>query len=87
MLAKMRLRLPDSMPLIGVGGVHNAETAFQKMEAGANLVQLYSGMVYGGPGLPAKILMGLSKLCAAQNISSISDIVGREAENWARFNS
>jgi dihydroorotate dehydrogenase len=44
-----------SIPLIGVGGIHNTETALAKMQAGASLVQLYTGFIYEGPGLVRKI--------------------------------
>ena len=47
------------LPIIGVGGVHSAETAQEKLDAGATLVQLYSGLVYEGPRLAGKILRGL----------------------------
>ena len=63
-LAKMRKRVGPLMPLIGAGGVDSAETALAKIEAGADLVQLYTGMIYQGPGLAAKILRGLSKAVA-----------------------
>lgn len=82
-LAKMRQRMTDAFPLIGVGGVTSSETAFQKIEAGASLVQLYSGMVYGGPELPARIVTGLSTLCDREGLTSISDAVGRDCERWA----
>ncbi|MEP0944637.1 MAG: quinone-dependent dihydroorotate dehydrogenase [Rhizobiaceae bacterium] len=83
-LAKMRLRLATDFPLVGVGGVHSAESAFAKLEAGANLVQLYSSMVYEGPGLPGQILEGLAQRCDAEGIKNISQIVGRAADHWAR---
>ncbi len=82
-LAKMRLRLPDTFPLIGVGGVYDADTAFAKMEAGASLVQLYSGLVYQGPGLPGQILSGLQRRCDEEGLISISQAVGRSAQEWA----
>jgi dihydroorotate dehydrogenase len=44
-----------SIPLIGVGGIHNAQTAKDKLYAGATLVQLYSGFIYEGPGLVKRI--------------------------------
>ncbi|NKB53058.1 MAG: quinone-dependent dihydroorotate dehydrogenase [Rhizobiaceae bacterium] len=84
-LAKMRLRLPTDFPLIGVGGIHSAETAFAKIEAGANLVQLYSGMVYQGPGLPGAILNGLRQQCDEENLTNISQAVGRSAKDWANI--
>ena len=46
-------------PIIGVGGIDGAESAREKMEAGASLVQVYSGMIYEGPGLPSRIVEGL----------------------------
>ncbi|KAI9550116.1 hypothetical protein GHT06_005010 [Daphnia sinensis] len=48
-----------SFPIIGVGGIFSAEDAIEKLEAGASLVQVYSGMVYEGPGLVKKIKKGL----------------------------
>ena len=83
-LAKMRLRLPREFPLIGVGGVHSAETAFKKIEAGASLVQLYSGLVYKGPGLPEDILQGLIGYCDTEKLPSITEAVGRSAQDWAK---
>ena len=44
-----------SFPIIGVGGIHSAEDAKEKLEAGADLVQLYTGFIYEGPGLVKKI--------------------------------
>lgn len=49
-----------SLPVIGVGGVSDTDSARAKTEAGARLVQLYTGLVYGGPGLPRKIARGLA---------------------------
>jgi dihydroorotate dehydrogenase len=46
-------------PIIGVGGIDGVEAAREKLEAGASLVQVYSGMIYEGPGLPARIVAGL----------------------------
>jgi dihydroorotate dehydrogenase len=47
------------MPVIGVGGVMTADDARRKLDAGAALVQLYTGLVYGGPGIAGQILRGL----------------------------
>jgi dihydroorotate dehydrogenase len=41
----------NAFPVIGVGGIHSAADALEKMEAGADLVQLYTGFIYEGPGL------------------------------------
>jgi dihydroorotate dehydrogenase len=50
-LRRMRARLPESIPLIGVGGIDSGADAAAKMSAGATMVQLYSGLVYRGPAL------------------------------------
>ena len=44
-----------SFPIIGVGGIHSAEDAIEKLEAGASLIQLYTGFIYEGPALIKKI--------------------------------
>ncbi len=50
-LRRLRTRLPESIPLIGVGGICSGADAAAKMSAGATMVQLYSGLVYRGPAL------------------------------------
>lgn len=82
-LAEARRLVGRSMVIIGVGGVDSAETAWQKLLAGADLVQLYTGMVFGGPGLPARIIAELGRRIDHAGIKSIGEIVGSEAERWA----
>jgi len=82
-LAKMRRRVGEALPIIGVGGVNSAETAAEKIRAGADLVQLYSCMVYAGPGLPAAIVRGLSQICDRERLASIRDIRGTRTDDWA----
>jgi dihydroorotate dehydrogenase len=82
-LAKMRQRVGPDLPIIGVGGVSSAETAAEKIRAGANLVQLYSCMVYEGPSLPGRIVRGLSQLCDREKLTSIGDIRGSRTDYWA----
>ena len=50
-LRMLRTRLPDSIPLVGVGGIMRGADAMQKTAAGASLVQLYTGLIYRGPKL------------------------------------
>ncbi|SOC46184.1 dihydroorotate oxidase A [Rhizobium subbaraonis] len=85
-LAKMRKRVGEALPIIGVGGVNSAETAAEKIRAGADLVQLYSCMVYAGPGLPASIVKGLSALCDRERLASIRDLRGTRTHYWAAQN-
>ena len=54
-LAAVRMRVAPAFPLVGVGGVFTADDVRAKMRAGANLVQLYTGFVYEGPGLPSRL--------------------------------
>ncbi|MBW3097449.1 quinone-dependent dihydroorotate dehydrogenase [Pseudohoeflea coraliihabitans] len=82
-LAKMRQRLGPKMPLIGAGGVESAETAAEKMRAGADLVQVYTGFIYGGPSLPQSILEGLSQLCDREGLEHIGALRDRQVEAYA----
>jgi dihydroorotate dehydrogenase len=71
------------LPLIGVGGVDSAETALAKIEAGASLVQLYTGLIYEGVGLVAEILNGLSAALDRAAATSLADLRGTRAHEWA----
>jgi dihydroorotate dehydrogenase len=66
---------PD-MAIIGVGGVDSAEAAYAKIRAGANAVQLYTGLVYHGPGLVQRIKSGLVERLQADGFASVSEAVG-----------
>jgi len=55
------------MPIIGVGGIFTAEDAYEKMEAGASLVQIYTGLVYEGPAIAREIVTGLKRLIACRS--------------------
>ncbi len=83
MLARMRERVGPDMALIGVGGVDSAESALTKIKAGADLVQLYTGLIYRGPSLPGDILRGLSEAIKREGVSSISQLRDRETKDWA----
>ena len=82
-LAKMRKRVGPQLPIIGVGGVSSAKTALEKIRAGADLVQLYSCMVYRGPGLAGEIVKGLSVELDKLQVSSISQLRDTSMETWA----
>jgi dihydroorotate dehydrogenase len=64
------------IPIIGVGGVHDAESAYAKIRAGASLVQLYTALVYEGPGLIKRIKEGLVQRLREDDHVSIADAVG-----------
>ncbi|KPH07423.1 quinone-dependent dihydroorotate dehydrogenase [Rhizobium acidisoli] len=82
-LARMRKRVGAALPIIGVGGVSSAETALEKIRAGADLVQLYSCMVYEGPGLPGDIVRGLSKLMDREKAATIGELRDTRLDYWA----
>jgi dihydroorotate dehydrogenase len=79
----MRRLVGPSLPIIGVGGVSSADDVLEKIRAGADLVQLYSCMVYEGPGLPARILRGLSALMDREGAGSVRELRDTHLDQWA----
>jgi dihydroorotate dehydrogenase len=67
------------IPIIGVGGVASAEDAYGHLCAGASLVELYTGLIYEGPGLPAAIKSGLLSLMSRDGHDSVAHVVGKAA--------
>ncbi|MBA2480582.1 MAG: dihydroorotate dehydrogenase (quinone), partial [Planctomycetes bacterium] len=66
------------VPLIGVGGVDSADSAWEKIGHGADLVQIYSALIYQGPGLVQRIHAGLSQRLRDAGLDRIEQAVGRE---------
>ncbi len=66
------------LPLIGVGGISSGVDAYAKIRAGASLVQLYSGMVFEGPGLPGRVNRTLAGLLKRDGFESVADAVGAD---------
>jgi dihydroorotate dehydrogenase len=81
-LAQMRQRV-GALPIIGVGGIHSPETALAKFEAGANAIQIYTGLIYEGPGLIARIKAGLVAAVRSAGVSSVAGLVGTRTADWA----
>ncbi len=69
-------RTEGAIPIIGVGGIDSGEAAYAKIRAGATLVQLYTGLVYEGPGLVKRIKQRLVELAAEDNFTYVSQAVG-----------
>ena len=84
MLAKVYRLTDGKLPLIGVGGIDSAETALAKIEAGASLVQLYTGLVFEGPALLGRMKRGMLDAMTAAGVDSLSPLIGRRAEEWAK---
>ncbi|WP_439544197.1 quinone-dependent dihydroorotate dehydrogenase [Hyphomicrobium sp.] len=83
MLARVYRATGGQVPLIGIGGIDSGETALAKIEAGATLLQLYTGLIYEGPGLIARIHAHLAKACAGRGVTSIAQLTGARSEEWA----
>lgn len=84
MLARVFEATGGRVPLIGMGGIDSGQTALAKIEAGASLLQLYTGLVYEGLGLIPRIKTHLTETCRVEGLTSISQITGRRAAEWAK---
>jgi dihydroorotate dehydrogenase len=71
-------RAAGRLPIIGVGGVFSPEDAYAKIRAGASLVEVYTGFIYEGPGLAARLARGLAALLARDGLT-LADAVGKDA--------
>jgi dihydroorotate dehydrogenase len=78
-LVDFRKASGGQIPLIGVGGIASAADAYARIRAGASLVQIYSALVYEGPGLAKRINAGLARLLKADGFRSLADAVGVDA--------
>lgn len=78
-LARMYASTHGRIPIIGCGGVASGRDAYAKIRAGASLVQLYSALVYGGPGLVAEIKRELAACLRADGFESVAAAVGADA--------
>jgi dihydroorotate dehydrogenase len=68
-----------SLPIIGVGGVFTAEDAWEKICAGASLIQLYTGFIYEGPGVALSINEGVRRILSKEGFVSLDEAVGCQA--------
>jgi len=75
-LRRLRATAGPALPLIGVGGIDSAEAAWERIAAGASLVQVYTGWIYEGPSLVPRILEGLLRQLERHGLRSIADAVG-----------
>ncbi len=78
-LERLHRRVGQRLTLISVGGIETAEDVWARLSAGASLVQLYTGFVYGGPLLVWSLQRGLRRLLKASGLATISDVVGSGA--------
>jgi dihydroorotate dehydrogenase len=81
LLAETFRRVEGQFPLIGVGGIASGADAVAKIEAGATLVQLYTGLIYGGLGLLDEMKREMLRAVRQAGVASISGLVGRRADD------
>ena len=75
-MRRLRASAGPSLPLIGVGGIDSPEVAWERITAGASLIQLYTGWIFQGPALVSRILEGLSLQLDRHGFRNLTDAVG-----------
>jgi len=80
-LRRLRTRVGDRLMLISVGGISNAQDAFDRILAGATLVQAYTGFVYGGPLWPSRVRAELSDLLHARGLQNVAHAIGLDSQS------
>ena len=76
LIKKFYKEIKLEVPIIGVGGVNSGLAAYEKLKSGASLLQLYTGMVYEGPGIVKKIKAELISILKKEKIKNVREIVG-----------
>ena len=77
MIKNFYKQLHGKIPIIGVGGVNSGKSAYEKIIAGASLLQLYTGFVYRGPAAAKDIKKELIQILKAEGVKNIKDVVGK----------
>jgi dihydroorotate dehydrogenase len=78
LVRRIKRRTRD-LPIVGVGGIESPDDAYRRVRAGATLIQVYTGFVYAGPALPARLAVGLAERLERDGFDSIEDVVGIDA--------
>ena len=76
MIRRLRVSAGPALPLIGVGGIDSPEAAWERISAGASLVQLYTGWIFKGPDLVPQILEGLQQQLDRHGLRNVREAVG-----------
>ena len=79
MIAQLYQLTGGQLPLIGVGGIFTAEDAWEKIAAGASLIQLYTGFIYQGPNIAQQINEGLERILAREGFANLEAAVGHKS--------
>ncbi|XP_055902202.1 dihydroorotate dehydrogenase (quinone), mitochondrial [Eupeodes corollae] len=86
LIAQMYAQTKGKIPIIGVGGVFSGSDAFEKIEAGASYVQLYTAFVYHGPPIVTKIKTELADILVEKGYKSVSEVVGKNYKKYLNNN-
>jgi dihydroorotate dehydrogenase len=78
MIKKFYKQLNGKIPIIGVGGVDSGKSAYEKITAGASLLQLYTGFIYKGPSAAKDIKKGLIEILKAEGLNNIKEAIGKD---------
>lgn len=85
MVARLYQELsPHKIPIIGVGGIMSEQDAWAMIQAGASMIQIYTGFIYEGPGFITRILKHFQKQLDQRQLSSIHEVVGEKADEFVR---
>ena len=79
MIKKFYKQLNGKIPIIGVGGINSGKSAYEKIIAGASLLQLYTGLVYKGPFVARDIKKELIQILKTEGVRNIKDIIGKDS--------
>jgi dihydroorotate dehydrogenase len=79
-LRRLRSRVGDKLVLVAAGGIETADDAWERIAAGATLVQAYTAFVYEGPLFGSRVHAGLAARLRKENIASVADVIGRDAK-------
>ena len=77
MIKKFYRQLNGKIPIIGVGGVNSGKSAYEKIIAGASLLQLYTSLIYKGPLIAKQIKKELVQILKSDGVKNLKDIVGK----------
>lgn len=84
LVAEMYYQTSGKIPIIGVGGISSGQDAFEKLEAGASYLQLYTSFIYHGPPVVSRIKTELSEILKAKGFKSISEAVGSNYKTYLK---
>jgi dihydroorotate dehydrogenase len=80
-IRRLRTRVGDRLTLISVGGIETAAQAWERILAGASLVQLYTGFIYGGPSLPSRMAREIATLARTSGFKRVQDAIGARGQD------